>query len=210
MGHRSTASGEASLLASRALKVSPLVIFLVGALVAALAWGTCNAGRASDAEIKLAAALAAQRDAATHWTAARDSLMQANTALRADSAFLDAQRRATRVMAKDSIGKLLAQIGDTTARSHAAEAVRVVYLEVEACQDQLANCEHRAANAEARAAGDSVLLAQTVGLLQQTEAAWRSEQRKNAPGFLGLRRFWQARSWTVPLAAVTTLLLIRK
>jgi hypothetical protein len=79
-----------------------------------------------------------------------------------------------------------------------------------ACANLLQNCELRARNAEARVQGDSMVLAQTVLLLHHTEAAWHTEQRKNQPGFLGLRSFWRARRYTLPLVALSAFLLVTR
>jgi len=181
---------------------------LVVALVVAISWGTCNAGRASDATVQLQAILSAQRDSASRWTRTRDSLTHENTALRADSATLEVRRQQVRRLASDSIGKLLAQIQDTSNRRMADSAVRVVYLEVEACQDQLANCEARAQNAEARAHGDSLTLATTTALLDTVRHRWAIAERKAQPSFF--RDLWRSRSVTLPLAALTALLLLRR
>jgi hypothetical protein len=185
-----------------------LVLMLAGALVGALAWGSCNAGRASDATKQLQAALAARADSSHRWTLQRDSLTDVLHALRADSATLEARRHAARRFATDSIGKLLAQIQDTSNRRVADSAVSVVYLEVEACQDQLANCEQRAQNAEQRARGDSVTLARTQALLDTVRLRWTIAERKAQPSFF--RDLWRSRSVTLPLAAITTLLLLRR
>jgi len=71
-----------------------------------------------------------------------------------------------------------------------------------ACRGLLVNCELRAANAEARMQGDSQQLAQTVLLLQHTEAQWHTEQRKNRPGFLGMRDLYRAKKEIVGVAAI--------
>lgn len=198
------------------MKVSPLVLLLGGMLVGALAWGSCNASRASEANFKLDALLAARDSQATIEAARQDSLRRALRALRADSATLhvslvrtqasrDAAQRESKALvtrlqaAGDTAGARVIRVADST-----AQAERL------GCSLVVQNCEARAENAEERAQGDSVLLDQTQTLLNQTRAAWQAEQRKNAPGLFGLRRFWQARSWTVPLAAVTTLLLLRR
>jgi hypothetical protein len=195
------------------VKVSPLVVLLVGALVGAVAWGTCNAGRASDANKQLRAALA---DSTHRWTMRRDSLTDRLRALRTDSATLATSLRSTQA-SRDAataearhLAQRLRESGDTAGARVLVTADSLAHAERLGCALVIQNCEARAENAEERAAGDSILLAQTAILLRQTEAAWRSEQRKNAPGFLGLRSFWKARAFTIPLAAVTTLLLLRR
>lgn len=179
-------------------------------LLGAFAWGSCNASRASDATRQLEAALTQRDSAAAAWHRDRQGLEIVTRRLRGDSAILAIRQQRTRREGADSIGKLLASIDDTVARAIAQQATRVVYLQVEGCQDQLTNCEQRAANAEQRAWGDSVLLDHTQILLHQTGDAWRLEQQRNRPGWLGLRAFWRAKVWTVPLAVVTTLLLLRR
>jgi hypothetical protein len=190
------------------VKVSPIVLLLAGALVGVAAWGSCGWSGKSDATKRLEAALAEQDRAAHVWSATRDSLAQANDALRADSATLEARRRATRSMASDSIGKLLAMIGDSTAQQVVESAVKVVYLEVEACQNQLANCEQRARNAEHRAAGDSSQLAATQQLLDTVRVRWQIAERKAAPSFF--RDLWRSRQVTLPLAALSAFLLLSR
>lgn len=190
------------------MKVSPLALLLAGALVGAIAWGSCNAHGKSLATQQLEAALAQHDSAFAKATRERDSLSQANAVLRGDSARLDAQRRAVRRQAGDSIGKLLALVTDSAARAVAHAAVRVVYLEVEACQDQLANCEARAQNAEARARGDSVSLVATAAILDTVRVRWSQAERRAQPSFF--RDLWRSRSVTLPLAALTTVLLLRR
>jgi hypothetical protein len=194
------------------VKISPLVVLLVGLAIGGIAFGTHQAGRATDAEIRLEAALAAQRDSASRWMASRDSLVGIARGLRADSQVLalryasasQAARRAHR-----TADSLLARLPDTL-----RVGVRLVFDslagETQACQALLGNCELRALNAEARAHGDSMVLTQTVLLLQHTEVAWHTEQRKNQPGFLGLRSFWRARSYTLPLVALSAFLLVTR
>lgn len=203
------AEAEGCLSGRESVKLSPLTILLVGLALGGIAFGSCQGARASAATLKLEALLASRDSAAAHWKRDRGALETDNRRLRGDSAILAIRQQRTHREAVDSIGKLLASIDDTVARAVAQQATRVVYVELEGCQDQLTNCEQRAANAEQRAAGDSVILAQTVILLKQTGDAWRLEQRRNAPGLLGLRTFWRARAWTVPLVAVTTLLLLK-
>jgi len=180
------------------------------------AFGSCQAGRASDAELKLQAALQAHTDSSHRWTLKRDSLTDALQGLRADSTVLHVslvRTQASRDLAQRNAQALASRLqtaGDTAGARVIRVADSTAQVERQGCSLVVVNCEARAENAEERAAGDSVLLDQTQVLLNHTRAAWQSEQRKNAPGFLGLRRFWQARSWTVPLAAVTTLLLLKK
>lgn len=194
------------------MKVSPLVLALAGMLVGALAWGSCNASRASQAEIRLAAVLADDSLAAAQWARTRDSLATDLRELRGDSAMLavrSATARRAAQAAHDSIGALLAILPDTQ-RLPLERAVTVLQAETAACRESLANCELRAANAEARVRGDSLRVASLTLLTDSLEAAWRTAQRQSAPGFLGLRSFWRARSWTVPLAALTAFLLLQK
>jgi septal ring factor EnvC (AmiA/AmiB activator) len=189
---------------------------LIGLGLGGIAFGSCQANRASDATRQLQEALAAHTDSLTVWTATRHALTAELQGLRADSAVLrislvrtqasrdaaqrDAQTLATRLQtAGDTAGARVVRVADSTAQAERA-----------GCSLVIQNCQARAENAEERAAGDSILLVQTALLLKQTGDAWRTEQRKNAPGFLGLRAFWKARTWTVPLAAVTTLLLLKK
>lgn len=192
------------------VKVSPLTLLLIGLALGGLAFGSCQGARASEATLKLEALLASRDSAAADWKRERGPLETTVRRLRGDSAILAIRQQRTHREAVDSIRTLLATIDDTVARAVAQQATRVVYVELEGCQDLLSNCEQRAANAEQRAHGDSVVLAQTHALLVDVEAAWHTEQQRNRPGFLGLRRFWQAKAWTVPLAAVTTLLLLKK
>lgn len=177
-----------------------------------MAFGSCQASRATDAEIRLNDALSAQRDSASHWHTAREGLTVRLQALQRDSGMLALRYEVasrTASAARHRGDSLLALLPDTL-----RVAVRLTFDSLAgatvACQASLANCELRAANAEARAHGDSLQLFRSDSLLQTTEASWHTEQRKNRPGFLGLRSFWHARSWTVPLAAVTTLLLLRR
>lgn len=185
-----------------------LVLLLAGALVGALAWGTCNNSRASDATKQLQAILAQHDRDAARDSAHHDSLAQAVRVLRADSAFLDAQRRAVRAQSRDSIGKLLALVQDSAARVVAHAAVRVVYLEVEACQDQLSNCEARAQNAEARARGDSVSLARTEVILDSVRVAWSQAERAARPSFF--RDLYRSRAVTLPLAVLSAVLILKQ
>jgi len=193
------------------LKVNPFIVLLAGALVGALAWGSCNAGRASDAETRLNAQLAANRDSATQWDKARQALTVSLGALRRDSSTLArnltlatgaAQRASQRAES------LFLRLPDTL-----RVGVRLVFDSLAgataACQALLVNAEARAQNCEQRARGDSIQLAQTASLLVATEAAWHIEQRKNSPGFLGLRSFWRARSYTLPLTALSAFLLLQ-
>lgn len=189
---------------------SPLVLLLAGLAIGGLAFGSCQASRASDAEIRLQAALASHAESLAVWGVTRDSLGRSMDSLRADSALLAQRYAAVRRFvpaAKDSITRLLALLPDSITVGITA-AVAVVQAAYETCEAIRANCEARAANAEARAAGDSLALARTQFLLTQTEAQWRAEQRRNAPGFLGLRAFWHARRFTIPLTALTTFLLL--
>lgn len=198
------------------MKVSPLTLLLIGLALGGLAFGSCQGARASEATLKLEALLASRDSAAAHWTVERHALTEATRRLRGDSTMLhvalvrtqasrdgaqrESQRLATRLQAAgDTAGARVVRVADSTAQA-----------ERQGCSLVVLNCEARAENAEERAAGDSILLAQTHTLLVQTEAAWHIEQQRNRPGLFGLRRFWQARAWTVPLAAVTALLLLRR
>lgn len=194
------------------MKISPLVVLLVGLAIGGFAFGTCQAGRASDATIRLEAALAAQRDSASRWQTARESLVMRLGALQRDSSTLARQYDAARAgsrMIRDSIGILLKQLPDSQ-RGALGAVITTLSAEGEACRNLLTNCELRAANAEARAHGDSVQLIATRLLLDSVGVAWHTEQRKNRPGFLGLRSFWRARSYTLPLTALTVFLLVTK
>lgn len=198
------------------MKVSPLVLLLVGIAVGGIAFGSCQRTRAETAERQLRESLAAQRDSANRWTLHRDSLTDRLRTLRADSQVLavrsqQAQRATERAQAEArQFAQRLREAGDTAGARVVLAADSAAAREREGCSLVVLNCEARAENAEERARGDSLLLAQTAILLRQTEAAWRTEQRKNQPGFLGLRAFWKARAYTVPLVAVTTLLLLRR
>lgn len=179
-------------------------------LVGALAWGSCNASRASDATRQLQAALAAHTDSLHVWTATRHALTAELQGLRADSQVLAVRsQRAQRaaILATDSLGKLLARVPDSVRA--AVESTVTVFSEVgSACQAQLANCSLRAANAERRAAGDSSQLAATQSLLDTVRVRWSQAERKAQPSWL--RDIWRSRSVTLPLAAITTLLLLRR
>jgi len=194
------------------VKISPLIVLLVGLAIGGIAFGTHQAGRATDAEIRLEAALVAQRDSASRWMASRDSLVGIARGLRADSQVLalryanasQAARRAHR-----TADSLLARLPDTL-----RVGIRLVFDslagETDACRLVAANANARAQNCEQRARGDSLQLAQTATLLLRAEAAWHTEQRKNQPGFLGLRSFWRARSYTLPLVALSAFLLVTR
>lgn len=198
------------------MKISPLLLLCIGLALGGLAFGSCQASRASEATFKLEALLAARDSSAALEAARQDSLRHELRALRVDSATLhvslvrtqasrdaaqrEAQTLAIRLqVAGDTAGARVVRVADST-----AQAERI------GCSLVVQNCQARAENAEERAQGDSILLVQTHTLLVQTEAAWHTEQQRNRPGFLGLRSFWHARSWTVPLAAVTTLLLLSR
>lgn len=192
------------------MKLSPAVLVLLSALAGALAWGNCQRGRADVMTLKLEVALQAHHDSIIRWAGRRDTLSQEIRALREDSTLL-AQRVATArtqaSLTRQRLDSLLARqpdvaLGDAVRRTLVADSV-----ELASCQAVGLNCEQRAANAEARASGDSVQLALTVVLLQQTEAAWHTEQRKNAPGFLGLGSYWRARAYTIPLTVLALLSL---
>lgn len=158
--------------------------------------------------MKLEAAIAHHDSLAAVAAAHRDSLSRVVQALRSDSALLEARRRALRAQATDSIDKLLALVQDSAARAVAHAAVRVVYREVEACQDQLANCEARAQNAESRARGDSVSLALTEAILDSVRVAWSQAERAARPSLF--RDIWRSRQVTLPLAALTVVLLLKR
>lgn len=191
------------------MKISPLTLLLVGAVVGALAWGTCNAGKATDAQIRLEEALQAHRDSATQWQEARQVLTARLGALQRDSSTLARQyvvASHSAAVARHRGDSLLLLIPDTlrvairlTFDSLAGEAI--------ACRGLLVNCELRAQNAEARAHGDSIHFADLQRFVSDTlEPAWHTAERKARPSWL--RDLWRSRSVTLPLAAVTTFLLL--
>ncbi len=180
--------------------------------VGGLAFGTCQASRATDAEIRLQDALTAQKDSASHWRTAREGLTVRLQTLQRDSGVLAlnlARATGAAQRASQRAESLFLRLPDTL-----RVGVRLVFDslagETIACRGMLMNAEARGQNCEQRARGDSIQLTQTVRLLLQTEAAWHIEQQKNRPGFLGLRSFWHARSWTIPLAAISALLILRR
>lgn len=183
-------------------------LILLGALAGAVFWGSCQARGKSLATQQLEATLAQHDSLKAVAAAHRDSLFRVVHALRSDSALLAIQRNAVRSQAKDSIGKLLALVADSAQRAAAAQAVKVVYLEVEACQDQLTNCEARAQNAEARARGDSVSLAATAALLDTVRLRWSQAERRAQPSFF--RDLWRSRQVTLPLAALSLVLILKR
>lgn len=192
------------------MKVSPLVVLLIGLAIGGFAFGSCQASRASDAEKSLQNALAAHRDSLAQWHIERSALSLAADSLRQALGPLQQAYKVARILGqrgRDSVAKLLALLPDSR-RATIGPVIAALGAEGEACRALEANCEARAQNAEARVHGDSLQLTQTVLLLQKTEAMWHTEQRKNAPGFLGLRSFWNARRWTLPLTVVTGLLLL--
>src|SRR6267378_2534344 len=165
------------------LKVNPFIVLLAGALVGALAWGSCNAGRASDAETRLNAQLAANRDSATQWETARQALTVSLGALRRDSSTL--ARNLTRATgaaqrASQRAESLFLRLPDTL-----RVGVRLVFDSLAgatmACEAARANCELRAQNAEARARGDSNQLVRLTILTDTLEASWRSAERRAQP-----------------------------
>jgi hypothetical protein len=193
-----------------AVKISPLVVLLVGLAIGGLAFGFHQAGRATDAELRLEAALAAQRDSASRWTASRDSLMLRMRRLRADSQVLalryrNAAQAAWR--AHRTADSLLARLPDTL-----RVGIRLVFdslaEETMACANLLQNCELRARNAEARTRGDSIQLVRLTALTDTLEAAWRSAERRARPSFF--RDLWRSRKVTLPLAALSVFLLVTR
>lgn len=192
------------------MKGSPLVLALASALVGAVAWGNCQRGRASDATLKLEAALAAHALEDAVAGDRQDSLRRVNLVLRDSAALLTTRYTALRRFvptARDSIAKLLARLPDSVARPLGTE-ITVLREAGEACHATLTNCEARAANAEQRAAGDSARLVATHQLLATTEAAWHSAEQKARPSFW--RDLWRSRSVTAPLALVTIVVLLIK
>jgi len=180
--------------------------------IGGLAFGTCQAGRASDAQIRLEAALAAQRDSALQWGKARQSLTLRLGALRNDSVALAGKYATARLwarMGRDSIAILLKQLPDSQ-QALFAPVITTLSAEGEACRNLLTNCELRATNAEARVRGDSTQLVRLTALTDSVEAQWHIELQRNRPGFLGLRTFWNARRYTLPLTALSAFLLLRR
>lgn len=192
------------------MKVSPLVLLLSGALVGALAWGTCNAGRASKAEIRVAALLAQDSTDADAFQRTRDSLRGIVVGLRADSAVL-AARAATLARrlpaAHDSLRRLLAMLPDST-RTPLDSAVAVVTAAYESCEAIRANCEARAANAEQRVAGDSIRILELEALSRTLEGEWRAAEQRAKPSFF--RDLWRSRRVTLPLMALSAYLLLSR
>jgi len=174
---------------------------ILGVVVAlTLAWGIRERDWGRERRRQLEAALAAKDSAIAAWDADRVLLLGQMDSLRADSAVLEARRRAMTRAARDSIGRLLALILDSSSRQAAEGAVRIIGIEVEACEAQLANCEARAANAEARAVGDSAQFADYRLFVHDTlEVAWQDAERRARPN--ALRDFWRSRSLTLPVAA---------
>lgn len=190
------------------MKISPLTLLLVGAVVGALAWGTCNAGKATDAQIRLEEALQAHKDSAAEWGKARQTLTIRLGALQRDSSALARQYAVashSAAVARHRGDSLVLLIPDTL-----RVAVRLTFDslagEALACRGLLVNCELRAQNAEARAHGDSVQLLATQTLLDTVRVRWFIAERKARPSWL--RDLWRSRSVTLPLAAVTTFLLL--
>lgn len=192
--------------------LSPVVVLCVGLAIGGALFGSCQASRATEAEIRLQDALAQHRGSLDAWEDERTGLTRRLGALQRDSGALalryEGARRSAAV-ARHRGDSLLALLPDTL-----RVAVRLTFdslsAETAACDAVLRNCELRAANAEARAQGDSIHLVETAKLLLTTEGQWRMELQRNRPGFLGMRAFWHARSWTIPLAAVTTLLVLQR
>lgn len=191
---------------------SPLVLALISALLGALVWGSCERQQVSEAERRVLTLLAERASADSLAQLARHEFEREMTGLRQDSARLaQALVRSTQsaVQARRTVDSLLAQAPDSVHSGFDTALTRITAFGT-ACTAALANCEARAANAEARRASDSLRLAATRALLDTVEGAWKRAQRQHAPGFLGLRRFWLARSWTIPLATVTALLIWRR
>src|SRR6267142_487988 len=59
---------------AESVKVSPLVVLLIGLAIGGFAFGSCQASRASDAEKSLQNALAAHRDSLAQWHIERSAL----------------------------------------------------------------------------------------------------------------------------------------
>ncbi len=112
-------------------------------------------------------------------------------------------------MGRDSITVLLKQLPDSQ-QALFGPVITTLSAEGEACRNLLTNCELRASNAEARVRGDSTQLVRLTALTDTLGAAWRTELQRNRPGFLGLRSFWKARSYTLPLTALSAFLLLRR
>jgi len=113
-------------------------------------------------------------------------------------------------LARHRLDSLLAQnpnvaLGDAVGRVLLADSLRLA-----TCEATTANCELRAQNAEARVRGDSTQLLRLTALTDTLEVAWNTARRQNSPGFLGLRAFWKARSYTLPLTALSAFLLISR
>jgi hypothetical protein len=191
------------------MKLSPLMVLLAGALVGALAWGSCNANRASDAENRLNASLAAQRDSAAHWQATREGLITRLGALQRDSLALAVSYHAAQAqagVARHRLDSLLAgnanvALGEAVGRVLTADSVQL-----ETCQATIGNCELRAQNAEARVHGDSLQLLRLTALTDTLGAAWHSAERRAQPSFF--RDLWRSRSVTLPLAVLSVFLVL--
>jgi len=177
-------------------------------MIGGLAFGTCQAGKASDAQIRLEAALAAQRDSAAAWGKARQALTVSLGALRRDSSTLALNlTRATGAAQRASqrAESLFLRLPDTL-----RVGVRLVFDSLAgatiACEASRANCELRAQNAEARVRGDSTQLFHADSLLTVTEASWHQAERQAKPSFF--RDLWRSRKVTLPLAALSAFLLL--
>lgn len=190
------------------MKLSPWMVLCVGLALGGLAFGSCQASRANEAELRLNDALAKHRGSLDAWEDERRSLTRDLSALRADSASLairyDAVRRAAPTL-RDSIQHLLARLPDST-RARLQPAILELGAETTTCHEFLANCEQRVANANRRATGDSLQLLETAGLLRSTEGLWRDAERRARPSLF--RDLWRSRRVTIPLAALSALLLI--
>lgn len=175
--------------------------FAVAFVLATLLWnGAANDAR--EQRRRLEAALAARDSALTGWQRDRQELTDSMRELRADSAALERARARARILARDSIGQLLALITDSTARAAADSAVRLAIGETEACEAERLNCEARAANAEERAAGDSLhLAALRVFVTDTLTPAWRDAERRAQPSLW--RDVWRSRRVVLPVAALT-------
>lgn len=193
------------------MKISPLVLLLTGALVGALAWGNCNAGKASDAQKSLQNALQAHRDSLAQWQIERGALSLTADSLRTALVPLREAYKVSRVLGqrgRDSLTKLLALLPGSQ-RAPFEPVILTLTTEAAACHDLLVNCELRAFNAEARAHGDSLQLVTLQRFVSDSlEPAWQRAEQKARPSWL--RDVWRSRSVTLPLAALSAFLLVTK
>lgn len=192
------------------MKVSPLTLLLLGAAAGGLLFGSCQASRASEAEITLHLALAQHAHTDSLASLKQDSLRGVAVTLRDSASLLALRLRGATTIAahaRRAVDSLLALTPDSLrdALDSAVTRIGVVGL---ACAESLQNCEQRAANAEQRASLDSGRVVALQGLNHDLEDAWHSAEQRARPSLL--RDFWRSRRLTGPLVLLSVVLILER